>query len=258
MGKQILESNNYAKFEMTAFNRDVGKTKRLEASMQEHGWIDACPLHVIRNGNGKLKIKQGHHRFIAAQNVGIPVKYVECSDKATIHELEKTRRNWSMGDYLTSHCRVGLPEYLKVKAYCDESGICLSNAISMLGGHSAGTANFHDTFKAGTYKVKKESLHAEIVKDLVLYMKNHGIKAYNATLLTQAISKIVWVKELRVLQLKTKIKTFSGAIEKKANLEQYLTMLEDLYNRASRTKIPLKFLAIEEAKKRNAVGLLKK
>ena len=59
MGKQILESNNYARFELTAFNRDAEKTKLFEMSMLKHGWIDACPLHVVRTAEGKLLIKQG-------------------------------------------------------------------------------------------------------------------------------------------------------------------------------------------------------
>jgi hypothetical protein len=255
MGIQILESNNYSKFEMTEFNRDVRITKRLEASMLKHGWIDACPLHVIRNGGGKLKIKQGHHRFIAAQNIGIPVKYVECRDDATIFDLEATTVRWSMQDYLVSHCRTGKKEYLKVRQYCDESGISLQLAISMLGGQAAGSDNFQRDFKEGRYKTKEESNHADTVKDIVLHVKNQGIPFYNHSLLVQAISKIVWVPELSLSQLKNKIKLFHSIFEKKVNLEQYMDLLEETYNRQSRGKLPLKFLAMEESKRRRQFGL---
>ena len=250
MGKQILETNNYGKFEMTDFNRDVKTTKLLELSMKRHGWIDACPLHVLRDGNGKLKIKQGHHRFLAAQRIGIPVKYVECNDDATIYELEQPTRRWTMEDYLTSHCRVGLPEYLKVREYCEESGISLHHAISMLGGEAAGSGNFQEVFKEGKYKIRKESIHALLVKDIVLLLKKQSVKFYNTSLLVQAISKILWIKDFNLSRMKSKIKTFSGQLEKKANLDQYLDMLETLYNRQSQAKVPLKFLAYEEAKKR--------
>jgi hypothetical protein len=108
---------------MTDFNRDVLRTKRLEKSMLKHGWIDACPLHVIRNGNGKFKVKQGHHRFEAAKNIGIPVKYVECDDDATIFELEASTKRWTVKDYLIAFCRTGNKEYIGIKDYCDESGI---------------------------------------------------------------------------------------------------------------------------------------
>lgn len=258
MGKQILESNNYSKFTMTDFNRDAEKTKELEASFREFGWIDACPLHVVRDDDGKLRIKQGHHRFIAAQKIGIPVKYVECNDKAPIHRLERTTRRWSMEDFLTSHCRDGRPEYTKVREYCEESGITLQAAISMLGGQSAGSGNFSDAFKSGDYEVNESSNHAYVVENIVLHMKKHRVKFYNNNLMVQAISKVVWLKEFDVIQFKSKIKSFNSFMEKKANLDQYLDMVEDIYNRQSRSKLPLKFLATEEAKRRNVVGLGKK
>jgi hypothetical protein len=255
MGKQILESNNYSKFTMTDFNRDAGKTKELEASFREHGWIDACPLHVVRDGEGKLRIKQGHHRFIAAQKIGIPVKYVECNDKATIHQLEKTSKRWNMEDFLASHCRVGEQEYIKVRDYCDESGITLQAAISMLGGHSAGSGNFTEEFKCGGYKIKEDSVHAYVVQNIVLHMKKHKVAFYNNNLLVQAISKVVWLPEFDVLQFKSKIKAFHSFMEKQASLDKYLDMVEDIYNRQSRSKVPVKFLATEAAKQRSATKL---
>jgi hypothetical protein len=255
---KIMESKDYGMFGMMPFNRDVKRTKYLESSMKRHGWIDAYPMHVVQEGSRKFKIKAGHHRFVVAKKLEIPVKFVVCDDDTTIYELEKASLRWSMQDYLDSHCRNEKPEYLRVKEYCEESGISLQLAISMLGGHSAGSGNFQYEFKDGKYKIKEGSDHADIVKNLVLYIKKHGITFYNQSLLVQAISKTVWVKGFDIAQFKNKIKQFHGIIEKKANLDQYLNMLEELYNRQSRAKVPLKFLATEEAKRRNAVGLGKK
>jgi len=57
-------------------------------------------------------------------------------------------------------------------------------------------------------------------------------------------------------QMKAKIKSFHSMMEKKANLDQYLDMLEELYNRQSRSKVAAEiFLAMERAKRRNVVGL---
>ena len=107
MSGRILESNNYSRFELTPFNRDVKKTKHLESLMRREGWIDAYPAHVIRNGDGRLLIKAGHHRFVVAQRLGIPIKYVECKDTTTIHELEKATIRWSIQDYLDSYVKEG-------------------------------------------------------------------------------------------------------------------------------------------------------
>jgi hypothetical protein len=252
---QLQETRNYEKFELLNFNRDVKKTRNLEASMKEYGFLSPYPLHVQRNGNGKLKIKAGHHRFYVARQLGIPVKYVISNDDISIYQLEKATNPWSMQDYLESHCRRGLPEYLKVKRYCDETGIPVNLAIAMLGGNTAGTANFTEAFKTGTYKVKGSSSHAEMVKDLVLCLKGCGVKFYNTALLVQGFSRCVWLKEFSVNKMKSKMRTFHGLMEKKADLNQSLIMLEDIYNRQSREKIPLRFLAEEAAKGRNLIPL---
>ena len=137
---KIYETTNYEKFELLSFNRDVNKTKFLEASMKKHGWIDAYPMHVMRGQNGNLRIKAGHHRFEVAQQLSIPVKYVVSDDNSTIYELEQATNNWNLNDYLVSFVRSGHPAYDKVKRYRERTGISLIACISMLGGQSAGSA----------------------------------------------------------------------------------------------------------------------
>lgn len=250
MGKQILETNNYSKFELTEFNRDIGKTKELEESMKKYGFLDPYPLHVSRNGNGKLKIKAGHHRFYVAQKLGIPVKYVESRDEASIFELERGTNPWKIKDYLAAYCRQGRPNYLKVRDYCDETGINLQAAISMLAGQDAGSGNHGPAFKMGKYKIKENCSHAAQVRDIVLLLKRLEVPFYSTSLLVRAISKCLWAKEFSVSQFKSKAKAFPFLFVKKANLDQYLDLIEEIYNRRSRQKVPVKFLAQEAADRR--------
>lgn len=251
MTAKVEESINYRMFELLDTNRDAVKVKALMESMRQHGWINSHPMSVFRNGNGKLKIRDGHHRFDVAQRLGIPVKYVVDDDDATVYELDKCTNKWSLQDCLVSFCRSGKIEYIKVKTYCEETGISLSHAAAMLSGCSAGSGNYHESFRNGTYMVNKNSNHAALVKELTLHCKNCGVKFYNTSLLTMALSRIVRVDQFDISRMKTKIKLFSSLMERKANLEQYLDMLEDIYNRQNRQKIPLKYLAIETAKERS-------
>jgi hypothetical protein len=257
---KVLESKKYEMFEMISFNRDVEKTKALEESMRIHGFIPAYPLHVIKNGGEKYLIKAGHHRFYVAQKIGIPVKYVVCDDNATIHELERATNKWNLQDYLESYCKMGKEEYLKVRYYCEETGIGLGNAIYMLAGQTAskGSSAVNNAFKDGKFKVKESDDHAYIVRDIVLYLKKYSVPFGGIDLFVRALSRIVKVDDFDLTRLKLKIKNFHGLIEKKVNLDQYLDMLEDLYNRQSQSKIPLKFLANEEAKRRNPIKTIRK
>lgn len=256
---KLAVTNNYNKFELLHFNRDVKRTERLEASMKKHGYISAYPIHCVQNGSGKYKIKSGHHRFYVARKLGIPVYYILSDDQATIFELEEATNRWNFYDYLSAHCREGKNrDYLAVREYCSETGIGLQNSLSMLGGHSAGSGNFQREFKTGTYRIRKDCDHAETVKDIILHVKRCGVSFYNNSLFVQAISKVVWVDDFNILKFKSKIKAFAAFMEKKANLQQYLEMVEEIYNRQSREKIPLSFLAMQKARERNAIACTKK
>lgn len=249
---KIYETSNYDLFELHTVNRSVERTSRLEASMRKYGWIDAYPVHAVKNG-GKLKIKAGHHRLTVAKKLGIPVKYVVCDDGGvSIHELENATNRWSFADYLESWCRAGKPDYIEIRRYCTTTGIPLGCAISMFGGNWAGSGHFQQAFKGGTYTIKNTT-HPRQVADLVMHMHACGVECASAKLMVLAISKILFVDEFSVSTLKKKVKSHTHMLTKQANLQEYMRMLESVYNRQSKEKLPLAFLADEAAKRRNAI-----
>jgi hypothetical protein len=255
MGKtRIYETTDYNRFELLSFNRNVRNTKALAESMRKYGWINSRPMDVFSSGNGKLIIRDGHHRFEVAQTLGIPVKYVICDDSASIYDLDISTNKWSLKDFLVSYCREGNhPEYQAIQDYCEETGVAIQIAISLLAGQLAMSNNFGSKFKNGTFQINRRSTLASDVKQLVLLCKSVEIPFYNTNYLVQAFSKIVQVEHFNMKQMKSKIKQFKSLFEKKALVDQYLEMLEDIYNRKSRVKVPLKFLANEASKKRQQI-----
>lgn len=251
---RIKESKNYDHFELTDFNRNVDRIDPLVESMKKHGWIDAYPMKCSQNGGDKLKIEAGHHRFKAAQMLGIPVKYVVCKDNATIHELEKATNPWTLRHYFDSYCRQGREDYLRLKKFSIDSEINLPLCASMLIGETAGSGNYNESIKNGTYKVKSTT-HAESVADMVRHCKESGVPFYKMNLFVVALSKILWVPEFNIERFKQKITAHHSIMEKKANLQLYLEMIEDVYNRQSSKKIPLALLATQLAKERSAAGI---
>jgi len=248
----ILHSWDYDRFELTKFNRDIENFHFLEKSMQSHGWIDAYPMHVIRNGNTKLKIKAGHHRFETAKKLGIPVKYVICDDDATIYELEKATRTWNLKDYLKSFVRAGNKEYEEVYIYYKTTGINLKCCISMLGGESARSGNQSELFKTGAFRVGDRQ-HSIVVADLVKHCEKNGISFSKQGNFVSALSKIVWVDELDVRLLKHKIKQYSYQLEKQTSIKDYIGSIALIYNLRNKERIPLEFLADEKAKERSPI-----
>lgn len=254
---QVQESKQYDRFDLCNFNRNLRKLNLLETSMRKYGFLTSKHIIVQRNGDLKFHIKEGHHRFYMARKLGIPVKYMIVDEPISIYEIENTANTWTMQDYLDSYCRSKGGDYLKVKEYCEETGVPVSSAVALLGGHTTGTSNYLPKFKDGTYKKKARSNVSLVVKELILCCKESGIKFYSNSYLVSAFSLLAFVDSFRISHMKSKIKLFPFLFEKKAGRDQYLQMLEDVYNRQSRAKVPLKFLAEEAAKTRNVVGLKK-
>lgn len=253
---KVMETMNYDKFELLPFNRPVMRTEKLKKSMQRHGWIDAYPMHCIRNHkNGKLKIKAGHHRFTVARGLGIPVKYIVCNDDATIHELEQSTTKWTAKDYLLSHLREGKnPAYETVNQYHKKTGISVALCVAMLGGETAGSHNKDFAFKEGTYRLGDPE-HAQDVADIVLFCKKQCKISWstNSHFVT-ALSKIMRVDEFDPQQFKRKVKIFKSLMEKQRTIDDYLRLIESIYNRQSQDKIPLVFFATLAGKKRNPIN----
>lgn len=248
---KILESKDYSRFVAYPINRKVEKIKKLVASMSAHGWIDAYPAHCCKLGD-TLVLKGGHHRFAVAKMLGLPVKYVVCDDTATIHELEQATNHWTMVDHLDSHCEAGKSAYLEVREFCRKSGIGVTQAISMLGGNCASSANMNNKFKAGEFVIRGLA-HANTVANIVQHLRQCGVPFYNASSLVNAISKIVMVEGFDTAKLKQRIKQYTYVVQRQATVDDYMRMLEEVYNRNSKgDRIPVAFLAAEGARQRSA------
>ena len=240
--KKIIETSNYDKFELHEFNRSIHSIKRLQESMNIHGWIDAYPMHVIENGNSKLKIKSGHHRFEAARSLKIPVKYVICDDDSTIHELERSTSNWSMRDYLESYSRVGNPHYLKLSEYYRKYGIPLNVSIPLI--QKDGRWSYYcEAFKNGEFKIGNTT-HAERVGQTVIYCDELGIDFSRNSRFVWALSKVMHVDGLEVEELKKKIKSHIYMMTKQADIAGYVQMLEKVYNRQRGQKLAIAINAL--------------
>jgi hypothetical protein len=254
MVAKIFEEENIKLFELYKCNRNTDKLAGLIESMRKFGWCNAYPMLCVALSNGKYEIIDGHHRFEAAKLLGVPVKFVIVKSSAapSLFHIDDATSKWDMGDFLTSQCRGGNIEYSKVKKYNDETGIGIKQAASMLYGQAAGSGNIGRAFKSGEF-VCRNTVNADVVGDIVRYMKKHGVSwAHHATLV-KALSKVAFVTEFSPSKLKEKIKTYSYLIERRPHLEGYMDMLENLYNFKSSTKIPLRFLAEQKARERNVI-----
>jgi hypothetical protein len=251
MNLQITK--NYEMFELTLFNRNVTKTKKLEESMKNHGYINAYPLHCIKE-KGKLKIKSGHHRFTVAQMLDLPVAYVVCDDTATIHELEDSTIKWELKDYLDSFVRMGKVDYITVKEYSERTGIPVGQCLSIFSGESGGVhSNWSMRFKKGEFVISKKN-YAEKLAEILNIMRQCGISFSHERSMVVAISRILKAGHADFIRLKNKISLFTFMITKCATVDQYMDVIEAVYNRKVGVKTPLKMLTEQSIKDASVIN----
>jgi len=244
-GKQtfIRETRDYSQFEVGLTNRQIhlGHVAKLRESMRKHGFRTAYPIDVVKK-HGKLVIQAGHHRFHAARQEGIPVKYVESREEIQPVEMETTSLQWSLEDYLATHILQGNPQYVYLRKYHESTGIALSMCIALLSGRGAEgrSKKIAADFKAGKFEIMNLRF-ANIVASLVDAAKDGGFKYAPNWIFVDAIAHIVLFGQHDLMRLETKLRKFAHIIERRSNLKDYLIEIEKVFNRGTRHKVSVMF-----------------
>lgn len=247
---KIYETTNYALFSFNKINRDI-ETDRIKESMKTRGWLDPYPMHCVKAADGKIEIKGGHHRFQAAVDLGIPVKYVLSDDNMTLFDIERTTKPWSLRDYIVSRCNAQDQECLELMEYSKRTGIPLSAALSMFWGDNAASGNANKILKQGKFYVRDRE-HPVKVARIVTTMLEAGFGHGKSNQVVNAISRVVRVPGFDLQRMLQKIQSHPELLRKQPNLQSYLEMLELVYNRHIKGKrTPLVFLSAEISASRN-------
>lgn len=253
VGVKLQVTTNYEMFVQSEFNRDLRGLDKLRKSMQKHGFIPAYPLHCVKGAGGKLVIKAGHHRYEVAKSLGIEIYYIISEDMAAIPELEESSNKWSMLDFVKSFARAGSEAHLAVMEYSSRTGISVGQAISLLGGECANSHNLQNKARNGTYEVKPNE-HSAKVESVVIGLRGIGVKFYANAQLVAAVSTVCWLDEFDVKIFLHRAATHAHLLVKQSSKDQFLALIDHIYNFQARQRIALAFLAKEAAKKRSAIG----
>jgi len=237
--KNIVQQStlDYKKFEMNDVNRLMVKDghyvprKDLLASMKRDGFRKVSPITCVITREGKLKIVNGHNRFITAQFLGLPVEYMAYPETDEINPVEwsKQEKQWSMSNYVESYAHMGNENYAIVHEYCRNTGIPQQAAFSMFGGEAASSGNVGHRIKSGGFIIKTHNHPlqvARIVVTLAQYCEFSG-----AIFLIHAISKALFIPEFDLEKMIERIHKYPELLKKCRTLDEYIELLDLIYNR---------------------------
>jgi hypothetical protein len=249
--RNIKSTRNYRLFARSEENRslDLKKHKRLYLSMKQYGFLPCFPIVCVKNGSGVRIVKDGQHRLAIAEELGLAVHYVDEAVDFDVAVINCTPRSWTLRDYAEKFAAHGHADYVYGMEFVDRHGVPFGVGFAMLGGTTT-FSNVQDAFVSGTFKAKDRQW-AECVGSAYSAMVDLSSSLKNARFL-EACMAAARVEDFNVKRLIDGAKQCRDRLVPFSTREAFLDMMEYVYNFKRQKTIPLKFLATQAMRERNA------
>lgn len=252
--RTITATKNYRLFTVSDENRprNAKKHKKLRESMQRYGFLSSFPVVCVRDKAGALVVKDGQHRLMFAEELGLPVYYAVESTNFDVAVVNSTAKVWSLIDYAQKHAAHGLQSYVEGLAFADKYRLPVGTGFALLAGTTS-FSNIDEEFIDGKFKIRDRSW-AEAVAllygGLIAISRNvHTKRCIEACM---AVCRVEDFDRNRLLQ---GAQRHREALVAYSTRDGYLQMMETIYNFGRRQLMPLQINAIQAMRDRQPVRL---
>lgn len=237
---EIRETKDYSIFKFRDDNRVINNNhvKKLSNKMKVKGWLSSSVVTI--NGNGD--VIDGQHRVKAAMSVGCPIRYKVTRGAGTeeMTEMNTLQKNWSPFDHLHKFVVRGNPSYVTFQRFVDEFPQYKYTEIAMFLSNSLNSVH-RDTFESGNYSVKDVNKGRKWANE-ILQLKPFGEKFYNRSIFVRAMIKVMSNKSDFIFEeFLHKVKLRPMNFVQCGTVDQYVEMIESVYNYRRSDKINLRF-----------------
>ena len=246
----ITKTTDSGMFKTIEGNRPVmeGHVRRLMASFQKK--YLKSPIFV----NSKGFVIDGQHRLEAAKRLKLPIYYLRVNGYG-LEEVQSLNTNntvWNRADYLSSYCTLGIEPYLRLKEFMgvypdfkiSVAELILSDSKSGINERARSSVNGHTMqksrpFEEGKFVVsnlKGAYENAAKIMEYKPFFSGFANKSFVRVLIGLFKNK-KFNHEIMIRKLKLQ----PTALVKCATGDQYLSLLEEIYNYMSRNKVSLRY-----------------
>jgi hypothetical protein len=238
MSNKIQSTLNYSRFKLMDGNRPIhSRVKKLIKEIKRKNMLAQYPIVCTKNGDGRLYICDGQHRFAAAQALNLPVHFIETKG-VTVEDVAHNngaQKAWTPRDFIASFAGLGNENYIALRAFIEEFGLppstsaaILSGAICTLSGSSGGAAHVND----GRFTVADAGFARRVAESLLAVSEHFsGFRDRGFVL---AMARLMKVKAFSVTRLLGKLEYQAGKLKKCATWAQYVELIEEIYNYRAR------------------------
>ena len=236
----IFKTISYDRYKFNSLQRKIKEShvKELMESMKLHGFLTNKAISV----NEKNEIIDGHHRYLAAKNLGFPI-LVQVSkglNEASIIQANQLQENWDKHDFTNTYAIQGNPNYIALRDFMIKfPKFKITQSLILL----MNEPNAHPKkkeFQSGKFKiasVKKAEEFALKIETLA----NHFPKAYQGKFISALICCETRCKGFSFSEFVEKLSKFPDKLTPSITTKGYLEKFEEVYNYHRVKKQHLKF-----------------
>lgn len=238
MENVIQSTSNYAQFKSLTNNRNISPrhVEDIKIAIEETGNLTKV-VPVLVNEN--YQIIDGQHRFMACQELGMPVYFTMVQGLNIDHarSMNVLQRNWLVSDFAESYANAGninYKRYLDLKSYGFNHSITLASTLNT----TTERQNMFKRFKSGDLEISKEAFDkankelgqlAEIAQITPVKTKSMGLA------FLVAMRSENYDHQTMLTKLKKKADSMESFQTQKDNLRQ----IEDIYNLSRKIHVRL-------------------
>jgi hypothetical protein len=220
---------------------DGNRTKNLMHINRLKKSIESNYLFTIITVNEKYEIIDGQHRFDVIKELNLPLNYVICKGYGLheVHVLNENSKTWSIDDYLDGYCKLGYKQYLKYAEFKNKYGFNHGECMMMLSDKSKSGGDLTKIFYRGEFEIKNYKESCDLAEKISMIGQYYS--GYKRRSFVFAMLSLFKNEKFEFTELIQKLKLQQTALIDCVNAEQYLALIEEIYNYRRREKVNLRY-----------------
>jgi hypothetical protein len=237
---KIQFTTQYGKFGFIGGNRQVNKANlnSLRKSMEEEMLMS--PIIV----NEKYEIIDGQHRFLVRKEMGKEIPYIIMHGYGLkqVHTLNSVAKIWGNKEYLDGYADLGNVNYIKLKEFKQKHRLDITSAFSLLKNSTfSGNHEKMYEFRNGDFSLTDAQFQQA---EFIMVVINQIHKLYSGAKRKQFIYAIIRLMKnpnFDPALLINKLTYQRTKLVDCSKVEQYISLIEEIYNYRSRTPVSLRY-----------------
>lgn len=252
---KIYKTTNYEIFNRIEGNRSINGShvRKIQDSIKEHGFL-LDPIVINEN----YEVIDGQHRLAAAEEEEVPV-FVLIAEGYGADEMvaqNLSQKNWGKKQWLNYYCEKGYPEYIELRRFINQYPFSIGVSIKLMQNSNSNktraqkytpsttkesdkTYDYKEVFEEGTWKTGDVQLAYNWADNIKSLKKYYG--GYKRTSFVSVMISLFRNENFDFDEFVRKLEYQSTALVDCANRDQYLSLIEDIYNFKKRDKVNLRY-----------------